>query len=82
MAKEIPFLSTNLISVAYYLDQFVCCLTRVYSSRMPLKQSQAASEPGTLPGLRQGVAILFTNEFLDSIDFSNERFDGDFMHHT
>jgi len=66
--------SINLVSVAYYLEQFVCSLSRVLQWEPHLQPFNESSL-----GERQGVAILFAQHLLGALDFARDPMNHEFL---
>ncbi|KAL7543356.1 hypothetical protein ACHAXR_013109 [Thalassiosira sp. AJA248-18] len=73
LEKDLMLLSTNFMSVAYYLEQFVCSLGRILGWESCVK-----NEPGGT-NMRQGFAILFAQHLLGALDFSKDPLNYQFL---
>ena len=68
LADETRLHSVNLMSAAYYLEQFICSLIRVLKWEPLLK---AFKQENNLD-MRQGFAILFAQNLLGVLDFAQD----------
>jgi len=68
LENEIQLYSVNLIPTAYYLEQFVCSISRILgwdNLTLPFMLEQKQD-------MRQGVAILFAQHVLGALDFADD----------
>lgn len=68
--------STNLISIAYYLEQFVCSLGRVLQWEQLLQPFNLESNEA----MRQGFTILFAQHLLGALDFAQDPLNYEFLY--
>jgi len=68
LEEEMKLHSVNLISAAYYLEQFVCSITRVFQWDSLLETFKHTTNLDT----RQGFAIIFAQHLLGALDFAHD----------
>lgn len=66
LENEIQLHAVNFIPAAYYLEQFVCSISRVLGWEPLLKAFKLESNAD----MRQGVAIIFAQHLLGALDFA------------
>jgi hypothetical protein len=76
MEEEQAFSAVNFASCAYYLEQFVCSLGRVMLWEPHLKLYQLQVEGCDM---RQGLAIVFAQKLLGTLDFTNDTLNHEFL---
>ena len=76
MEDEQPFSAVNFASCAYDLEQFVCSLGRVMLWEPHLKLYQLQVEGCDM---RQGLAIVFAQKLLGTLDFTNDTLNHEFL---
>jgi len=68
LEEEMKLHSVNFISAAYYLEQFVCSITRVLQWDSLLETFKETTNLDT----RQGFAIIFAQHLLGALDFAHD----------
>lgn len=68
LEDEIQLHAVNFIPVSYYLEQFVCSISRVLGWEALLKSFKRDSNMD----MRQGFAILFAQHILGALDFATD----------
>ena len=66
LEDEIQFHSVNLVCAGYYLEQFICSITRIMKWDTLLENFQRA----TSLDQRQGFAAIFAQHLLGALDFA------------